>query len=100
MHLFMLCTLFLITLVAVKADVKDRYVEAVKDKDAEYDDKEERQAVYWTRYRKPLDLNIRVPFFQMFLRRQKTGQSNLGLQVFPDSQQGSLVDIAHSWWGK
>ncbi|GFY60036.1 hypothetical protein TNIN_455441 [Trichonephila inaurata madagascariensis] len=51
---------------------------------------------YVPRHRRPLDLRIRVPFFKMLLKRDKTGHAKLDLQVFPDPH-GSLVDLNHQW---
>ncbi|GIY08501.1 hypothetical protein CDAR_313291 [Caerostris darwini] len=49
------------------------------------------------RWKRPWDLQIRVPFFQMFLKREKSGPARLALQVFPDHNR-SLVEFNHQWW--
>ncbi|XP_054722781.1 uncharacterized protein LOC129232673 [Uloborus diversus] len=81
-------------------DEEDKALYGDEDKKNNDDEKDNGTRIRIKKRRRPIDLNIRVPFFSMFLRRKKDGPAKLGIQVFPDSQYGSLVDINHRWWWK
>ncbi|GFT84168.1 hypothetical protein NPIL_548241 [Nephila pilipes] len=95
-HLMIFATLLTIAYAGSVPDEDDHDYDP--DKDGEESLKKTKHD-YVPRYRRPLDLRIRVPFFKMFLKRDKTGPSKLDLQVFPDPH-GSLVDLNHQWWRK
>ncbi|KAF8788834.1 hypothetical protein HNY73_006838 [Argiope bruennichi] len=66
--IFIILLIFYILLTIVRAgdDYHDEYEED------EHENKKKKHD-YVPRYRKPLDLRIRVPFFKMFLKRDKDG---------------------------